>query len=151
MLIIEPRLPILHLVAPGWITLTQILLNRLGLNKIRSLQTTNYARSHPNSRSGRRNAAIAPFYHPELHQRRETARCENWSGLSDPGERHREISRQSNAHHSMITSCLECGKAISTKQDRCPYCQVLNEQNEILNVKTRKKSWLVKTLAPLFD
>jgi|GEM_PF-3172012 len=51
----------------------------------------------------------------------------------------------------MITSCLECGKAISTKQERCPYCQVLNEQNEILNLKTRKKSWLVKTLAPLFE
>lgn len=51
----------------------------------------------------------------------------------------------------MIINCLECGKAISTKQERCPYCQVINEENEVFQAKNQKKSWLVRTLAPLFD
>lgn len=51
----------------------------------------------------------------------------------------------------MITDCLECGKAISTKQERCPYCQVLNEENEIFKAKHHKKNWLVNLLTPLFE
>lgn len=51
----------------------------------------------------------------------------------------------------MIVNCLECGKAISSKQERCPYCQVINEENEVYKAKNRKKNWIVSLLTPLFE
>lgn len=51
----------------------------------------------------------------------------------------------------MITNCLECGKAISTKQEHCPYCQIVNEESEIWKAKNKKKSIFGLILAPLFD
>ena len=51
----------------------------------------------------------------------------------------------------MIINCLECGKAISTKQEHCPYCRIVNEESEIFKQKHRKKSWIVGLLMPLFD
>lgn len=51
----------------------------------------------------------------------------------------------------MIINCLECGKAISTKQESCPYCEVINEESDIWKAKHKKKGLIGILLTPLFQ
>ena len=51
----------------------------------------------------------------------------------------------------MIINCLECGKAISTKQETCPYCQIINEESDVYKAKHKKRSIFGLLLTPLFE